>query len=152
MILRASVRRHRSAPGAEPNGIRGIGRLQDRLVLLAPGGCHSNLRCFTRGSVIGGESISLRAFAVINQTAVFFTSYGRLPRPTQITACIGKETRSRNQRQVRKPGHGFLYESRRYKGLQITQKKQCHSSVQIEGTSCLSSPRACQPSDRPVSK
>jgi hypothetical protein len=61
---------NRSAPGAEPNGVRGIGRLQDRLVLLAPGGCHSNLRFFTRGSVIGGESISLRAFAVINQTAV----------------------------------------------------------------------------------
>jgi hypothetical protein len=37
--LRASVRHtsptHRSAPGAEPNGVRGIGRLQDRLVLLA---------------------------------------------------------------------------------------------------------------------
>ena len=43
-------------------------------MLLAPGGCHSNLRFFTRGSVIGGESISLRAFAVINQTAVFLTS------------------------------------------------------------------------------
>ncbi len=33
-------------------------------MLLAQGGCHSNLRFFTRGSVIGGESISLRAFAV----------------------------------------------------------------------------------------
>jgi hypothetical protein len=43
-------------------------------VLLAPGGCHSNLRFLTRGSVIGGESISLRAFAVINQTAVFVTA------------------------------------------------------------------------------
>jgi hypothetical protein len=30
-------------------------------------GCHSNLRFFTSGSVIGGESILLRAFAVINQ-------------------------------------------------------------------------------------
>jgi hypothetical protein len=29
---------------------------------------------FTSGSVIGGESISLRAFAVINQTAVSFTA------------------------------------------------------------------------------
>ena len=43
-------------------------------MLLTPGGCHSNLRFFTRGSVIGGESISLRAFAVINQRAVLFTA------------------------------------------------------------------------------
>lgn len=42
-----------------------------QMVLLAPGGCHSNLRFFTRGSVIGGESISLRAFAVINQNVRF---------------------------------------------------------------------------------
>jgi hypothetical protein len=40
-------------------------------VLLTPGGCQSNLRLFTRGSVIGGESISLGASAVINQTADF---------------------------------------------------------------------------------
>ena len=38
-------------------------------MLLPSGGFHSNLRSFTRGSVIGGESISLRAFAVINQPA-----------------------------------------------------------------------------------
>jgi hypothetical protein len=38
VTLRASVRRHRTAPSAEPNGVRGIGRLQDRLVLQAPGG------------------------------------------------------------------------------------------------------------------
>ncbi len=43
-------------------------------MLLAPEACHSNLRLFTRGSVIGGESISLRAFAVINQRAVLFTA------------------------------------------------------------------------------
>jgi hypothetical protein len=29
---------------------------------------------FTRGSVVGGESISLRASAVINQMSVFFTA------------------------------------------------------------------------------
>jgi hypothetical protein len=34
-VLRASVGRHRSAPGAEPNGVRGIDRLQDRGALLA---------------------------------------------------------------------------------------------------------------------
>jgi hypothetical protein len=43
-------------------------------VLIAPRGCHSNLRFFTRGSVIGGESISLRASVVINQTAVLFNA------------------------------------------------------------------------------
>ena len=67
---------------------------------------------FTRGPVISGESISLRASAVINQTAVFFTGYGRLARPTQILTSIGKETRSRNQRQIMRPSHGFLYACR----------------------------------------
>jgi hypothetical protein len=64
-----------------------------------------------RGSLIVGESISLRASAVINQTAVLFTGYDSLSRPTEILASIGKETQSRNQRQVRRPGHGFLYDS-----------------------------------------
>jgi hypothetical protein len=66
----------------------------------------------TRGSVIGAESISSRASAVINQRAVFFTCHSTLPRLTEILGAIGKETLSRNQRQVRKPGHGFLYDWR----------------------------------------
>jgi hypothetical protein len=71
---------------------------------------------FTRGFVIVRESISLRASTVVNQMAVFFTSYGRLARSTRIRASIGEQTQSRNQRQVRKPGHGFLYDSQRHGG------------------------------------
>jgi hypothetical protein len=41
-------------------------------VLLAPGGCHSNLRFFTSGSVIGDEWMLLRAFPVINQSQILF--------------------------------------------------------------------------------
>ncbi len=47
----------------------------------------------------------------VKETAVFLTGYDRSPRPTQLLASIGKETQSRNQRQVRKPSHGFLYDS-----------------------------------------
>ncbi len=43
-LLRASVRRHRRAPGAQPNGVRGIDRLRDWVALLALGCRHSNPR------------------------------------------------------------------------------------------------------------
>ena len=52
----------------------------------------------------------------VKKTAVFLTGHGRLTRSAQILASIGKQTRSRNQRQVRKPSHGFLYDSRRHEG------------------------------------
>ena len=40
--------------------------------------------------------ISSRASAVINQTADFFTGFGRLLDPPQLLASIGKATQSRN--------------------------------------------------------
>ena len=56
-----------ASPGPEPNEVRGIDRLRDRVGLLALEGCQSTYRFFTRGPVIGGKPISLRASAVINQ-------------------------------------------------------------------------------------
>ena len=41
--------------------------------MLVLGAVNQTYGFFTRRPVIGGESISLRASAVINQTAVFFT-------------------------------------------------------------------------------
>ena len=63
-----------SRAGAEPNGVRGIDRLQDWEALLARGAVTQTHGFFTRGSVIGGEPISLGASAVINKTAVLFTA------------------------------------------------------------------------------
>jgi hypothetical protein len=78
-------------------------------VLLAPGSCHSNLRFFTRGSVIGGESISLRAFAVINQTAGFLTRLALQSRNRELRQFPfnkpGNEINVSKTRQFR----GFLY-------------------------------------------
>jgi hypothetical protein len=75
-----TVRRHRRAPGAEPNGVRGIYRLQDRVALLALRAVTQTHDFFVRGFVIGGESNSSRASPVVNQTAVFWTlGSSRLP-------------------------------------------------------------------------
>jgi hypothetical protein len=49
-----------------------------RLTVIALTGGQSNLRFFTRGPFIGGESISLRASAVVDQTAGFFSNQCKL--------------------------------------------------------------------------
>ena len=63
---------------------------------------------FTRGDIIDGEDF-LASSAVINQTAVFLSRYGKWLRPMQVLAFRDKDTQSPIQMQVRKPGHGFLY-------------------------------------------
>jgi hypothetical protein len=52
--------------GAQPSALR-------QTPLVALGAVNQTGGFFTRGSVIGGEPISSRASAVINQMRVFFT-------------------------------------------------------------------------------
>jgi hypothetical protein len=53
--------------------VRVIKRLEERAAVLVLGAVTQTHRFIIRGSVTGGESISSRASAVINQTAVLFT-------------------------------------------------------------------------------
>jgi hypothetical protein len=50
----------------------------------------------------------LRTFAVINQTAIFFTGQGKLPRPTRILACTGKETQPKIKGMLGSLATGFF--------------------------------------------
>ena len=77
-------------------------------MLLALGSCHSNLRLFNRGSVIGGEPISSRAPAAINQRAVLVTGYNRLPGRTQILAPISKKLGQEIKVRSRSLATGFV--------------------------------------------
>jgi hypothetical protein len=109
-------------------------------VLLAPGGCHSNLRFFTRGPVIGGESISLRAFAVINQTAVFLTG-GSSPVLVRFPLPFGvKELGKKIKIKIRDAAMGFFT---------IAAKPHLRN-VLTRTSDCRTKASSVMPSNRPL--
>ena len=74
----ASVRRHRTRPARSPTAFESSSDLRSERRCSFSGPVNQTYGFLTRGSVIGGESISLRASKVINQTADSFSTKSRL--------------------------------------------------------------------------